>query len=282
MQNSPIDRAGTWRGKVIEHGVSESRNGFPQLQLAAVALEYYDETGEHTGGEPGWVDWSAYGAVATGHMVLFNADGPLLNNEQAQKAFGWDGSSFAGLAQMDLSEKMFLFRTEENEYNGKTSIRIGWIDDYEANPTRSIKCADPAKLKELDSKFGLKAKAVPAKAPAKPTPTASVPKSAPAPSPAKPQTAAPKVTSAPAPKAAPKPAPAPAPAPQPAAEGGISKEEAWNYLYENRGNSSDDEIATAWLAACEQVGDSEDAFTPADWLNIRDTAAGVLGIAGKS
>ena len=38
-----IDRPGTFRGKLTDWGVSETKNGYPQFVTKLIALEMYDE-----------------------------------------------------------------------------------------------------------------------------------------------------------------------------------------------------------------------------------------------
>lgn len=49
---SLIDRAATFRGNIVDHAVSVSRNEFPQFVCSLVAKEIYDEE------EQIWVDWT--------------------------------------------------------------------------------------------------------------------------------------------------------------------------------------------------------------------------------
>lgn len=293
-----LDRAGAFRFKVAEHSVNTTReNEYPQWVARLVATEFFDEAGDFgTAGE--WVDWSEYEMEIVGYFVLFNHDGPLLNYEQVMKAVSWDGQAFSGLAAMDLSEAVVLGRVEMDNYGGKDKLKVQWIDEQNASVTRSLKALDSDSLKGLDSKFLGKAKAQPAKAPAKPTPAkpgatgaakpgAATPKptSAGKPGPSKPAAAGTGSTAAPSakgtttaaagsgkssapPKASPKPPAASKPAPEADAPENsessalpteTTKDEAWEYISTKKGAEvTDDAMADAWVAACNSTGKEDE------------------------
>ena len=91
-----IDRPGTFRGRVTDHGVSETRNGFPQWVATIQALEFYDASGEMTENhEPGYVAWGDFEQDMTAYLVLYTVDQKsetgwkeCLNAKQIKKVFG--------------------------------------------------------------------------------------------------------------------------------------------------------------------------------------------------
>ena len=160
---SLIVQARTYRGKILDHGVAATKNGFPQFEAALQAVEAYDED------EKVWVDWSDVEQKdITAFLVLFGKNGETLSNQQLKKVTGWDGLSFQGLSAMDLSGVGIQFRVEENTYEGKTTLQVSWIDGYDAEPGRSVRKLDDAGLKAIDAQYAsmLKQSAT-AKAPAK-------------------------------------------------------------------------------------------------------------------
>jgi hypothetical protein len=287
-----IDRVGTFRGTILEHAVSTTKNGFPQFVVKVQATEYYDEEGQ------AWVPWSEYEAQITGFLVLF-AEKVCLNHEQVQKAVGWDGVSYAGLNDLDLKGKVVLFRVEENTYEGKTNIQMRWIDSADADPTRTLKKLDPAALKGLDAKFAVK-KAAPAKAPVKaPTPPPrATPKPAADPTPAasepatdgpSEQSTTPPVSEPATPATSPTaPSGKPSEPPKPPARRGrppkakgpadglptvCGKDDAWAKVVELKTDAcTDDMLGEAWVNAAEAVApDIDEAdITPDQWAVIRD------------
>jgi len=288
MNKNLITRPGTFRGTPTQWGVTETANGNPQFVVELSALEYYAETADelsHFGiTEPGWVDWSAYNESLTGYLVLFTDKGPLLNYEQLQKALGWDGSSFEALATSDWSTVSILFRVEENEYNGKVSMQVKWVDRHDADPVRQLRTLDAAALKGLDGKFAGRLTGRKKEAPAR---VAAVPAATPA-KPAKPAkptaTAKPKPAAAPAAKGPPS-----VPAKTDIAEeldavlDGCTKEAAWASVNQRCSAAGDDAIGAAWvevaLGIAETTGKDESDFTNEEWGQVRDDVIAQLSAA---
>lgn len=146
---SLVSREGTFRGFATDWGVSTtSKSGYPQLQAVLSALEWYNpETQE-------WENWNEYGEEITAYLVLFGSEGKaLMNAKQIQKVFGWSGQSFKELDDFDYSEVQFQFRVEDEEYEGNTTRKVTWIDEYDASPGRTVQKLDAAKLKQLDAAY---------------------------------------------------------------------------------------------------------------------------------
>ncbi|KKN77451.1 hypothetical protein LCGC14_0360100 [marine sediment metagenome] len=270
---SLIDRASTFRGRIADHGVSKSSGGFPQLILQLVATEIYDVD------EQAWVDWSEYDVnEIQAYLVLFGGKGETLNSQQVKKVTGWDGLSFAGLAALDLSKTKIQFRVEENTYEGKTNLQVSWIDEYDAEPGRTVCKLDAAEMKSLDAEYAslLKSsgkKAAPAKAKGKITKTnvkSTQPKGPvtkknndPLGPPTGTTTAAPTET-----KTTP-----PAPAANPnLPTGHCTKDEAWETVYDMKAKDvSDEKIANIWTDAIKKIapGVEQENITDEQWFAVR-------------
>lgn len=303
-----MELPGAYIGVIEETTVGLTKNGFPQWVARLKATKRWVETQEdleffHKQGiipdavTPAWADWTAYDEGITAFLVLFKSptefvtEGPnrttCLNYDQLKAATGWDGQNFDSLSDETLVGKEILFRVEPNVYEGKTTNKVSWIDAPDASPVRELQKANPNLLASLNARLQVaKPKAKPVSAASLAQPKAAVAKPSPAPAPtAKPTPAAAPAT-APTPKAkarpAAKPAPAPTPAPETAdetegTEGGtpslpaaLTKEAAWAWIYDRKGDQDDDTIAEAWQAAVLEVsnGRQEDAMTPADWSRV--------------
>ena len=275
---SLIKQVGTYLGFATSHGVNQSSGGFPQLVLQCEATHYYDE------------EISEYVKIADdvnelwAYLVLYGKNGkPIRNCEQVKKTFEWDGQSFQALAEMDLSNTRFLFRVEENTYEGNTTVQVSWIDKDDADPTRQVSSLDTKDLQNLDAKFGL-AK-VGKKTDKKKTPTGkpTVPgasKKADAKKKvsaektkveAETQTATEATASGP-------PAPAPASAKKEEKTGSTTREAAWEYIAESipKKALSDEDRANAWNEAIEKVhgGPDDDTLTGAEWFQVQEIILG--------
>ncbi|KKM45987.1 hypothetical protein LCGC14_1560030 [marine sediment metagenome] len=244
-----IDRVGTYLGYASSHGVDTSSGGFPQLILQCDATHYYD------------VDVEDYVEIEPqelrAFLVLYGKDQkPLRNCEQAKKVFEWDGLSFQALAEMDLSETRFLFRVEENHYDGNTTLQVSWIDVETASPTRQISSLDTKGLQDLDAKFGLAkvAKKTDTKKPtSKPIPPKTSTK----------KTSKPKTPKAPAPKEE-----------KEEKTGSTTREDAWKYVSEQIPVAalSEDDRAVAWSRAIEKIhsGPDDDTLTGEEWFQVQE------------
>jgi hypothetical protein len=208
---SKIDSIGTYVGEIVESGLGTTKNGFPQWVARLKATKKFVDSPEDLAHfsltEPGYVDWSGFDEEIVAFMVLFkdkdefSKDTALLNYEQLQLATGWDGSEFDTLANGSLLKKSILFRVGENTYEGKTSLRVDWIDNESASPERQLKTLDMAEVKNLAAKLKINKVVKPA-APAKPGAKPAATKPAPAPAGNRPRPP-PCVLSGPAPSARP-------------------------------------------------------------------------------
>ena len=165
---SQIDRTGTFRFQPVDAGVAITKNGFPQWVAQLKAVAYYDEETEQ------WIDWTEYeeNEIAC-YMVLFDSNNkPTLNATQLQKALGWSGASFEELEYEHIADVKFQGRIEEHTYEGTTSLRINWVDAYDAEPGRILQKLNTDDVKKLSAKFagqlrtlsgGTKPQSVPAK-----------------------------------------------------------------------------------------------------------------------
>lgn len=269
-----IDRVGTFLGTILESAYSvTSKGSFPQWVGKLLAEKKYvselDEMKHFSITEPGYVDWN-YDETIVAYLVMFTPDKGELQNAKQLTALGWAGDDFRTLS--DLAGKKLLFRTEENNYNNTTTIKVGWIDTVDAPPERTLKSMDAATLKAMNAQYlGNKPKTPPKPAtavaakpsvpagkpapaatattstsPAAATPTApavaqsvptEVPKSVAAPataSPAAPASAAAagKGKTTPPKKNAPPPPAAATSNPVPGLPTSTTKDEAWAYLFE--------------------------------------------------
>lgn len=275
-----IDRPGTFRGKPLDWGVSETKNGFPQFTVKLQAQEYFNEgTGEY-------IDWSEYGQEITAYLVLYSLDKngqwqELLNAKQIKAAFGWNGLDFESLANGRYEETTVLFRVEESEFNGNVSLKVTWLDRADADPIRQLPKFDAGKLRSLTAKLGSVlqgAAPTPAKAPVsakggKPVtpPTRgpgrpkSTPKDSPAAAPAQPAAAPSTATPPPASPAPAKPAPSGSPS-EPE-----TKESAWVAVNEMKAKDvTDEKLADVWINAASAIGKTEDRFTSEDWATVKN------------
>jgi hypothetical protein len=149
-----IDRVGSFRGKILDRGVSATTNGYPQLVLQLQATEHWDDVNEV------WEEWNYDVCEAAAYICLFGGNGKAtLGVSQAMKALGWDGASLLAL-QTDTHIETAQWRMETSVYNGVTRIQVAWVDAYDAEPGRKCKKLDVADIKKLDAKYSAALKAI--------------------------------------------------------------------------------------------------------------------------
>lgn len=271
---SQIDREGTFRGHALELAVNTTKNGFPQLVIKFAADELHDEETRE------WEPWAEYEQEIIGYFVLFGAKGKCLNFEQVQKAFGWDGVSFAGLDQLEGLDNIVLqLRVEWDEYDGVKNLKAVWIDAADAVPGGAgLRKIDTTVLKAMDVQYagqmGTK-KITPKKAP-KGKPTAPPKKGKPKPKVEEPTPEpdlvddSPIATSPPAPRAR--------RSKKKETGSGLpdscTREEAWGKVCELKMASvTDDQLSEAWVATVDTIaGEDTDPndVTPEQWAEIRN------------
>ena len=253
-----VDRTGTFRGKILDHGISTTKKGFPQWIVQLVATEIFDED------EQVWVDWSEYDVnEITAYLVLFGGKGETLTCQQVKKITGWPGLSFSTLDAMDLSKTGIQFRVEDNTYEGKTTKQVSWVDEFDAAPGRAVRKLNPEDMQALEAQYasvlkGSSKKASPAKA-KKVTAKGIAPT----------QPKGPVTKGAKDPLGPPTPLP-----PDPSLPAGhCTKDEAWGAVYELKAKDVDDEqIAKTWCAALKDVAPSveQEDVTDEQWFMIKE------------
>ena len=90
------------------------------------------------------------GETITGFFTLLNKDNTpnVINLKALHKALGWDGNSFDGLENGDWSQAICSIVVEEDEYDGKTSLKVRYL-----NPKGGMKAPVEA-IRSLDAKYG--------------------------------------------------------------------------------------------------------------------------------
>jgi hypothetical protein len=278
-----IDRPGTFRGKLTEWGVSETKNGFPQFIGRLSALEYYDETGG-IDSEVGWKPWAEFDQEIPVWMTLYskkdaaktpqNPDGwyEIAAVKQLKFTLGWDGRGFDSLIAGNYSETIVLFRVEWDEYKGMKSLKVKWIDRADASPTKTLPKYEGAKLAGLTAKFtaaGVFDTTNPTPAPVKISAGKPIfpPKGHPA------TTARPTITEAQNTSALPS-----APAASPPALVAIpqavcpseTKESVWAAVNGPMKDVTDEKLAEIWIAEVSKINADDSKLTAEEWATVKE------------
>ena len=267
---SLIDRAATFRGNIVDHAVSVSRNEFPQFVCSLVAKEIYDEE------EQIWVDWTDVDQnEITAYVILYGSKGETLSFNQIKKVLGWDGASFQVLNDGDYSEVGIQFRVVEDTYDNKPQIKVEWVDEYNAEPGRAVRKLDPDELKQLDAKYAqlLKAsgkKVAPVKASGTNAGTVKA-KDIKSTSPKGPVTKKPK--NSPKNPSEETTSTLPPTVPNALPGGHCTKQEAWDEIVELRDKKvTDEQLAKSWVNAIKEVGGDKqpEEFTDEEYFQVKE------------
>ena len=253
-----INRTGTFRGVVTEHGIGKTRKSdYPQLILALQAVEFWDED------ESVWVDWSAEEECQiNAYLVLFGGDDKVMfHTDACIKTFGWDAVSFTSLDNcIEDGETKLQFLVAENEYEGNVTLQVSRIDHWDAEPGKTLQKLDADDLKDLDKRYALPLKKVAGVKPVKPKGAPAVPK-------VKPKAEEPVEEAIPPKKDKKKTAP-------PKKEKGCTQEEAWEACMKAKDKSIDDEkLGEVWLRAVETIApeaQDDTEILPEQWQQIKE------------
>ena len=271
-----IDRPGTFRGNIVESSFGTTKNGYPQFVAKFQATQMYDQETKQ------WLDWSQYEETEiTGYLVLAGKDGNFGKNaEQLMKALGWSGTSFSELDEADYSKTLVQFRVAMDNYNGKPTLKVVWVDNANAEPGSSLKKMDKSEVKALDAKFakafkaltgGAKPKSVPVGKPADPTPSVGSGTTSPATTPTT-KTLKPPATKKAESKV--KKSSGTTVAAMLNLPATCTEQEAWDQITANVSKEFPEaQVEEAWLRTVEDLGGPE-AIT--DWTMVRDAILEIM------
>jgi hypothetical protein len=249
------NREGLFNAYPAEVGVDET--GPNKLTTCIVRFRLYEEL--QPSGE--WRDCADEKFEVTGYFYLEKKDGSLnaITIDSLKAALGWDGRDPFWLQETDLSQHAVQVKLAFEEYNGKTRLKVQYLNPYGSTGSGGVTKADAPTRKSITNRLGSKLRAL-----AGPSqPTADKPATPPKLPPAKP-------------KAPATPAPASAPAlpsePEPSAE--CSMEAAWDeFIKHCRGGKWDQEaVEKEWFRVLAELfpGKQPDELSPAEWAAMRD------------
>ena len=244
------NREGLFNAHPVDIGVDET--GPNKLATCVISFGLYEEL--QPSGE--WSDCSDEQLDITGYFYLEKKDGTLntMALDSLKSALNWDGRDPFWLQDTDLSEHPVQLKLAFEEYDGKTRMKVQYLNAYGSTGSGTVTKAEGAAKTAIRNRLGSKLRAVagPAQPPkAKP---AAVPKLPPA-----------------KPKA---PAPPPeAPAePVPSAES--SMEEAWGEFTKHCDSEKWDQEAVEkeWFRILAQLfpGKQPEELSPQEWAAMRD------------
>ena len=222
------NREGLFHGYPASIGIDEIGNS--KLATCVINFTLFEEL---VGGE--WVNCEDESLDITGWFFLEKKDGSVNTSavDSLKAAFGWDGRDMFWLQDTDLTQQAVQVRLAFEEYQGKSRIKVKFLNPYGSAPTGGVTKADEGKRLALSARLGAKFRALAGGTPA------------------------------PAPKPEGKPA---APAKKPAPES--TMDAAWAaFSMSCKPDWSKEHIEAEWFRILGVLfpGKKVDALTPADW-----------------
>lgn len=147
--NLPTE-TGTYIAAPAEWGVNESGDNKTPTFVCRFNISQF-----FTGGE--WHDVSPEQYEITGYFYVFKKDGQPNNFtiKALKESLGWDGRSIAGLVDTDWSQTEVQIVIGREEYNGKTKIKVQFINPRDSVPGGgAVEKAAPEVIQSLDAKYG--------------------------------------------------------------------------------------------------------------------------------
>lgn len=175
-----LDREGVFKALPMSWGLQASE----QSQSVALVVTF-KITAQFDGGS--WLDWTQFeDHEITGWFYIVKRDGQVnaATVENLVKSIGWTGSLDLKAGPPEITCQI---TTAFEEYNGKSSLKVKWLNPEDFTP--GPKTADDATVKNLQARYGAQLRAAAASAAPKATAT---PKASPPP----PRAAAPAATDA--------------------------------------------------------------------------------------
>lgn len=159
---------GLFNAYPVEIGVDET--GPNNLATCIIRFDLYEQL--QPSGE--WADCADEQWEITGYFYFEKKDGSLntITIDMLKAALGWDGHDPIWLQETDLSEHAVQVKLGFEEYNGKTRLKVQYLNPY-GSTGGGVRKADDAKKTAIRNRLGSKFRAL--AGPAKPAPPAKQP-----------------------------------------------------------------------------------------------------------
>lgn len=151
-----LNQPGIYRGHVVEYGAVPAK----ESQAVAIALKFVvDEALDPKTQQ--WTDWREFEPQEIdyyGYVVKKNGELNDTTIDQIMVSLGWSGS-FADFETDNLKLIPCQFKVDAEEYEGKTRLKVNWLNPWDYAGGGIQNKADTGKLHELDTKFGARLRA---------------------------------------------------------------------------------------------------------------------------
>ncbi len=264
-----ITQEGTYRGEIVSGGLAKSSGELPEERLDLKATEVWDTDSQE------WLSADPENNEIRAFLQLFShTDKELLHNKQLKKVVGDYNGDFRVLAEMVLAGTPIQFRVEPNTYNDNTTLKVTWIDIYDAVPGKTLGILDKEGVAALQQRYAtvLASTKTPVKAVSAASAPVSAPKTAPPQDTDKPITGD-KGTPVTKTKGKPKGRPAVPGKTAPISAVSVGKctpDEAWDACISlKRDDITEEKLTEIWTEEVYKVNKDPDALTPEQWYQVK-------------
>ena len=149
-----VNREGRFRAAAIEAAANETGPNKLATETFRFALEEELQAGE-------WVDVAEEGLDIVAYCYIEKKDGTLndFQIEALQSSFGWGGSDMFWFEENLRELPKVQLTLEEETYEGKTRIKVRFINAYDSEPG-GVSHADDATRKSISTRLGSDRKSV--------------------------------------------------------------------------------------------------------------------------
>jgi hypothetical protein len=147
--SQPLNQAGVFRGLITDYSLRKFDSGAVAIAVVANILQAWNPDTQE------WDDWQQYEVQATGSLFIVKKDNRGINQNQVQsliKHCGWDGDLMS-VTGRTWQPRECSFVVNEEKYEGETSYRISFVNDFAQVPGKTGNVTDD-EAKELQNRYG--------------------------------------------------------------------------------------------------------------------------------
>lgn len=161
------DRDGRFRAYPTEWGVDETGDSKLATFICRWSLTEWlgSEVGPDGKQSPKWYPYDSMQAEIVSYTYLEkkgNAGPNEIGISQLVKALGWNGYDFEALANTDWSQTCCQLAIENDTYQGKTKLKVQWIDHWDAEGTgvSGVRKGSAATISKMSERLGAQLRAM--------------------------------------------------------------------------------------------------------------------------
>jgi hypothetical protein len=158
METKPLKQEGTFRAVPLTWGLTEKGGDSRSVGVGIEFLVDYKWNAE----TEQWEDWRAGNFAITGYFYVVGKEGNLndMAINQLRKSLGWDSGLEELVAETaPWNDRPVNITCAFEEYNGKSSLKVKWLNPPDDSPARAIGNVAPERVSELAMLFNPKIRA---------------------------------------------------------------------------------------------------------------------------